>query len=192
MNGIERIIDKILGDAKSYAGNIIAEAQNDAGDIIQDAETHAQKIRTEARTRAEKEAQNISGRIKSASGLIERNRLLAAKTELIDRVFLLAKEKILNLNRDAYCDFLSALLSEAVLEMPDAHYLMSVNKKDRESAECCILRNNADIQLSDEAAAIEGGFILRRGDVETNCSLELIISGLRSSLESEIYKILFD
>ncbi len=192
MNGIEKIIDKILADAKSYADRVLSEAEAGAGDIITDAETAAAKLKTDARLRAEKEAENILGRVSSSSQLIERNCLLEAKSVLIDRTFETAKQKILNMDRNAYDTFLSSLLAEAVADVPDDKHIMSVNKKDRETAQRVIHESSADIILSDTDALIEGGFILRRGDVEINCSLELIISGLRDTLESEVYKALFN
>ena len=48
------------------------------------------------------------------------------------------------------------------------------------------------LTLSSKTAAIDGGVILRSGDVETNCSLALIFSELRERLESEVGRVLFE
>jgi V/A-type H+/Na+-transporting ATPase subunit E len=189
MNGIEKIIDKILTDAKKYAEGVAAEAAVTAGVIIADAETAAEKLKNDARLRAEKEAENVLQRSRSSAELIGRNRLLEAKSELIDRAFALAKQKILNLDNNEYSAFMSAMLAEAVV--PGGKYMMSVNKKDRETAKEVIIKSAADITLSDNDIDIGGGFILSCGDIETNCSVELIIAGLRGMLESEVYKTLF-
>ena len=42
-----------------------------------------------------------------------------------------------------------------------------------------------------DAAAIDGGLILRYGDIESNCSLELLFAGLRRELEGEVSHALF-
>lgn len=192
MNGIEKIIDKILADAKLYADRITSDAEANAGDIIADAETAAVKLKTEVRLRAEKEAEGILSRVRSSSEITERNFLLEAKSTLIDRAFVMAKQELISLDQNAYCAFLSSLLKDAVFDAPDSKYIMSVNKKDRDTAQRVINNSAADIILSDINADIEGGFVLRRGDIEINCSVELIIAGLRQTLESVVYKTLFN
>lgn len=191
MNGIEKIIDKILADAKKYADGVTAEAVTAAGVIVADAETAAEKLKTEARLSAEKKAESVLQRVRSSAELIERDRLLEAKSKLIDRAFETAKQKILNLKDNEYRAFLSAMIVLAVSDVPGGKYMMSVNKKDREAAKEIILNAPAAIILSDKDINIEGGFILRRGDIEINCSVELIVAGLRDTLESEVYKTLF-
>ncbi len=45
--------------------------------------------------------------------------------------------------------------------------------------------------VADEVVGIDGGLILRYGDIESNCSLKMIFAGVRDSLEGEISRILF-
>lgn len=47
------------------------------------------------------------------------------------------------------------------------------------------------LRVSDTAANIDGGFILRSGDIEYNCSLSALVAGYRSAHEAEIYRMLF-
>lgn len=47
------------------------------------------------------------------------------------------------------------------------------------------------VSLSAQTADIGGGFIIKVGDVEINCSIESIISRLRPQLEAQVAKILF-
>ena len=49
-----------------------------------------------------------------------------------------------------------------------------------------------ELVLADYVANIDGGVIIRYGDMEINCSLDMIFSRLRESLESEVNKILFN
>lgn len=191
MNGIQKIIDKILADARSYAERITTEAEKNAGDIIADAEAEAMKMKKNSRLNTEKEAENMIGRVRSSINLAERNRLLHEKSILIDRAFEMAKANIINLDQDAYCAFLSSLMSKAV-DAPNEKYTIMVNQRDRESIKRVISDSAFDITLSPSDADIEGGLILKRGDIETNCSLEILIAGLRETLESEIFRVLFD
>jgi Archaeal/vacuolar-type H+-ATPase subunit E len=48
------------------------------------------------------------------------------------------------------------------------------------------------LRAADNAADIDGGFILRSGDVEYNCSFSALMAGYRSEHEGEIYRMLFE
>lgn len=191
MNGIEKITGKILDEARDYAAKTEADAKTEAAGIIAEAEKAASGLIDEARLQAEKEARSMAERAGSSAGLAGRNTVLEAKNTLIDRAFDLAKQKILNLDRDSYGALLASLLAEAAADVPDGRYVMSVNAKDRETAQRVIDGAAVDVLLSDYDADIEGGFILRRGDIEINCSVEKIIGGLRRILESDVFKVLF-
>ena len=45
--------------------------------------------------------------------------------------------------------------------------------------------------MSENTANIDGGLILRYGDIESNCSLALMLKGIRESLEGQVGSILF-
>ena len=48
------------------------------------------------------------------------------------------------------------------------------------------------LRLSDRTANIGGGFILRYGDIESNCSFDLLFAELRQTLEIEVSRALFE
>ncbi|MCI5513777.1 MAG: V-type ATP synthase subunit E family protein [Clostridia bacterium] len=48
------------------------------------------------------------------------------------------------------------------------------------------------VKISDETANIDGGIILRYGNIELNCSISKMINGLRATLEGEIAKVIFE
>jgi len=47
------------------------------------------------------------------------------------------------------------------------------------------------LTLSDAAAAISGGLLLRKGAVEVNCALDSLVDMSRNSLDAEIAAVLF-
>ena len=49
----------------------------------------------------------------------------------------------------------------------------------------------AKLTLSDACADIDGGLVLRFGDVELNCSLAVLMAGVRRDLEGRVGEILF-
>ena len=48
------------------------------------------------------------------------------------------------------------------------------------------------VKISDETVNIDGGIILRYGNIELNCSISKMINGLRATLEGEIAKVIFE
>ena len=52
------------------------------------------------------------------------------------------------------------------------------------------LGKKTKISLADDVMTASGGFILRYGDMEVNCTLEILISMARPELESEVASIL--
>ena len=46
--------------------------------------------------------------------------------------------------------------------------------------------------LSADTARMDGGLILKYGDVETNCSLEVVFADVRERTEAEVSRMLFD
>lgn len=48
------------------------------------------------------------------------------------------------------------------------------------------------LKISDTPAPIDGGFILRSGNIEYNCSLSALVAGYRAAHEGEIYRMLFE
>ena len=46
--------------------------------------------------------------------------------------------------------------------------------------------------LSSDTAHIDGGLILKYGDVETNCSFEVVFADVRERTEAEVSRMLFD
>ena len=72
-----------------------------------------------------------------------------------------------------------------------------LNARDRESigaavtAQANTLLGAGKLSLSDKTGAFAGGLILRRGSIEANCTVELLVELCRSDMSAEIAKTLF-
>lgn len=90
---------------------------------------------------------------------------------------------------------------------PIERFEVLMNKKDRESCGAAVLTavkkryagsnrlpaGRLDrLVLSKNTLNIEGGLVLRYGDVESNCSFEMLFGQLRRELEAEVAGALFD
>ena len=220
MKGIDKITGRILADAKERARMTLEEAQSDCRNAAAEYAARAAAIREEIAERAMEEGEHIIARARSAAAMTRRNILLAAKSELLDQTFEAAKKQICDTDYGKYRELLVALLSCALLEQAKEEqksleygdevaefdtFEVLFNETDRarfgesviEGARRVTERRigaerAAKLRLSHECADIDGGLILRYGEVETNCSITVLLQEMRRELESRISAILFD
>lgn len=220
MNGLDRITDRILADAREKARGILEAAQNDCRRAAADYAAEGERIREEIAEQAMAESEDIIARSKSAVAMTRRDILMRARAEMLDAAFAAAKAHICDTDYGKYRELLVALLSSALIdqaqseqtaaEMGDEvtlpeHYEVFFNAQDAERFGRRIVddarrlterRIGADraekLRLAQECIAIDGGFLLRCGDAEIDCSISALLAGMRRDLEGRISKILFD
>lgn len=222
MTGLSKITDKILAEAQAEAAAIKKQAEAEAAQIMASYQKKAGELRRAAGSAAEREAAGIVSRAKSGAALAERNAMLQARADLVDRAFRRAHDEIRQLSEDKYLEFLTSLLlailkrvreeeriSREVYGEEDApatevyEILLCASdlEKYRKSLPEALRRRlignaNADLaeklHLSPKAADIDGGLILRCGDIEINASLSMLIDSVRATHEVRVSHILFD
>ena len=193
MTGTEKIIAHIERDAQQQADEILAEARSKCSEIREKYEKQAsdlyqEKIRAGvAACQAEEE-----GALRIANMEAKKTRL-AVKQEMVSKSFDLALEEIVSLPAEKYLPFLLSLLKGA---NPAGTEEIVLNARDRAAIGPQLLEAvNAlpgmAMTLSDETADMAGGLLLRRGNVETNCSAELLVEMTRSDLSASLAQVLF-
>ncbi len=220
MTGLERITEKILSDAKERARVILESAQEDCRAAAQSYAADAAEKREEIAARTMAEGEAIAARARAAAAMERRDILLAAKSAALDEVFLKAKKEITDTDFGKYRELLVALLSCALLDLASTERAsrelgdevadltrleVLMNEKDRERFGAAVLSGARRVTerkvgselislltLSDETADIEGGLILRAGDVEINCSLAVLLAEVRRDIEAKVAAILFE
>ena len=222
INGLNKITGKILSEAQAKADKILADAQAECDRINAEYAERADKIRSEISTEAEKGGMEYVARIRSTAATTKRNLLLQTKSDLIDGVFESVLEQTRNLELAKYNEILIGLLSAALLEqfeseatsrtlygeeealVPESYEIL-FNQRDRDRCGKLVIEGvkkhlagkvSADklsrLTLATQTANIDGGLVLRCGNVESNCSLSILFAQLRESLESEVARTLFD
>lgn len=220
MNGLERITYKILAEAKQEAQRIVATAEAEAAQIRADYAARADEIRATLSDEAQREGNDLIARAKAEAANRGRDRMLAVRSHMVDESFDSTLMSFRRLPVEKRVPFLSGLLAAAMLEELEAQknralfgdedeeqpscYEVLLNARDREAVGSAVLEDarkrlitkvDADrlerLVLSEQAAAIDGGLILRIGCVEINCSLEILFAQLREELEGEVSHALF-
>lgn len=191
MTSSEKILAEIRDGAQAEAEKIIADAENRAAEIIAaakaEAETEAEKIKAEA----EKKAELIINSGKSSAELLKRDTALKCRRELIEKALTAVTEAVMAYGDKDYFDFLLTLIKREKLCGKGEVYL-SAKDKNRDTAAFKSELNALDITLSDTFADINGGFILKYGDIQINGELSALIHEKRDVLTDELNKALFN
>lgn len=199
MAGIDNLKARLLEDDKKAAQAIENEALKKADEIIESSKRKAEDITKQMAEKAQRDGKDRKDRILSRAALNARNELLAAKQEAVEKILSSACDKIEKMTRDEYSLFLERMLLSNV-ETGDEEIIFDENDISRIDTSLVervnkILKEQGrrdNINISSERRSIGNGFILKRGEVEINCSINALIKSLREELEGEIATILFN
>ena len=220
MVGLEKITNQILSDAQAKADIIIGEAKAKCAQIEAELEAKKQQIDSSLEEEAVREGESIKMRAKSSIAKHKRDSLLALRATLLDKAFDEAKLAIINLDGEKYRELFSSLLAKVVCERVQSEedsmrlygediscgqYVLVMNKKDKDTYGKALIEQARravvgrlspeildKLVLSEKSVNISGGFIIKCGDVELNCSVDSIISEIRPRLEAEVAEVLFN
>lgn len=185
---IESITKRIEDEAKAYAEERRAEAEGLKKEILADAQTKADRIKADAKERADKESELLAERRESVAGLESRKMVLEAKQEIIRESFEKALDKLVDLDEADYIKFIENQLNAFGKE--GGEVLLNAEDKKKYGDKLAKLLSGG-LKLSEEAANIRGGFILRQGDISINCSLEKLLEDKKEEMVGEIAAKLF-
>ena len=191
MTSSEKILAGIAEESKTQADKINSDAEKQAADIIaaarEEAETDAEKIRAEA----EKKAELIISSGKSSAELLKRDTALNCRRGLIEKALNFVADTVNAYGDKDYFDFLLTLIKKEKLNGKGEVYL-SIKDKARDMAAFKSELSALDLTLSDTFADINGGFILKYGDIQINGELSALIHEKRDVLTDELNKALFN
>ena len=194
MKGTEKIIAHIQADAKSKADAILAAAEKQCEAIRADydkkaAQVYAEKVRT-----GTKACQDQVDSVQRIARMEAKKALLSVKQEMVAKSFEQAQELLTSLPEEQYVAFLAKLAARASVSGDEEIVL---NERDREAVgEAVVKAANAllkggKLSLSERTGSFAGGLILSRGNVEANCTAELLVELCRGEMSVEIADMLF-
>jgi vacuolar-type H+-ATPase subunit E/Vma4 len=191
----EKIIKKILEDAKAEADSILNEASHKAEEIKKQGAEKAKKSKEPILAEAERKAKQLTLSKLALAKLEARNTVLAAKREVLDSVFKMALEKLSSLEEKDYKKMLLRLLTklESAEEKEkekekEKEWEIIVPPQDRKLWDTFIEEANKKIKISE---TINKGFILKAKNYEIIASFEAVVKEAWEELEEEVAKTLF-
>jgi len=195
---VEKITEKILSDAAEEAGRIEREFADQIEQVRERRDRQVEEIRSQAKEEARRRAQDRFQKDIATAELELRKEVLARKQELIRKVFDQARERLLEMKGGARREFFLQLLLRTV-ESGDEEVIVS--RQDQALIDDTFLEQankqlegvgkKGRLRLSEAGRDLPGGFVLRQGKQETNCSLGALIHSIRQELEPEVAGRLF-
>ena len=196
MNGIEKIIDRISGDAQREMDEILSQARTQAQEITARYEAQAKAESEDILARGKKAAAERGERLASVAQLECRKAVLGAKQEVIEEAFSLALKKLLALPQEEYVALLADLAVEASATGSEK-LIFSQADRARLGKAVVVAANEklgakGNLTLSEETRPMEGGFVLSDGAVEVNCTFATLIRLQRGTLAGQVAGVLFE
>lgn len=185
MNDGTIIIDKIISTAKAEADEIIANADKSADEIIKKAERTAAELTEKAKADAEAETEKIRSKEISSAKTEAKKLMLAEKQSIINDIINEAYGRLTHLSEEEYKKTVSAMLKD----VPKEGCEIILSAKDKPVLGDTV--KNAGYVLSDESRDIDGGFIVKNGDIELNFSFSSILSVEQEEIRHMLAAILF-
>lgn len=192
----EQVVEKILADAKAEAEKL--KKQADEKEAAEQAKLNEQldEYGSQTKALADRLGNEKKLHLLAAARMDIAKEFLAEKSRILDEVFAQAQTQLQNLPDEQYRELIRNLMLEAV-ETGDEEVIL--DKDETRIDEKFIKQINqklgrgskGNLKLSKERQKLGGGFVLRRGKIKNNVSLDVLLARARKELEIELAKELF-
>lgn len=188
---VEGIIERIIADAKAQAKNITDEAEKQALTIDEDNWREAEDYFRRGRSRLEEQFRREAEREILSRRLAQRKTILQAKQDWMERAFSEAYKYLLEQSFDEYRQIVKNLIKK-VSTSKDEEIIFGI--KGEEGELCKIVdelnkENGAHFTMSGIRGDFPWGFIMRRGKVEVNLSIDSLFRYKRNDLEQKAWEL---
>lgn len=191
MSNADKILEHIKADCTKKIDSINAENEKACAEILAKAEKDAQKVSAEILAKAKVKTEQIKAASKSSAELAQRNALLKKRRQEINITFDAVLDYLLSLDDKNYFDILYKLAKK----LDGKTGIVLLNKKDltRIPSDFTkqLAKNGVNAEIGKTPVDIDGGFILKCGDIEENMSFSAMLSDKRDEIEDLINRTLF-
>ncbi len=195
MTGLEKIVKEIEDEARAEAAATLSKAKARAEEILAEAKATAKAESDKIDAATKQELADVENSRASALGLQRRQRTLQTKQEMLSETLDKALSELYELPEGAYFSLLVKLAANAaqpgegemLLSEKDRARLPASFEKDLAAA----LPEGRKLAIAQATRPIDGGFVLKYGDVEENCSFADMFDARREEFADKVQDILF-
>ena len=193
MNGIERILQRIQSEAQMEIDEILKKAREEADAIQNRYQMQAENESAELNLKKQKAAEEQEERLISVAQMESRKIILATKQEMVEKAYALALEKLCSMPEEQRISVLADLLVRASSSGRE-EVIFSPEDQPRVGKAAVKAANDASgkqLTLSSQTRLIKGGFILKDGNIEMNCTFDTLVRLQKTGTAGMVAKKLF-
>lgn len=192
MMSLADIKSKIEADAMNEAEEILGQFRAQADGILSEAKQESEKIDQKLQERIRYEENEVRKRKAIVADLEVRKLILGARRELIDLTFSKALDVLSSMPKKKYVAFMTKLLESPEVSGDEEIFLCRGEKLlDGEWLDEVNVRRKFNLILSQERIPGTGGFVLRKGRIDINCTWDVLLGWIKKDLEAEVVERLF-
>jgi V/A-type H+-transporting ATPase subunit E len=188
---VQGIIDRIMADAEREAGEIAEEAKRQAEAIRKDNEQDAQEYYEHHREMMDERFRKEMERAVLNRRLDQRKTILSRRQEWMDRAFDEALTRLVDQPLKDYQRLMMDLIAR-VSSTKDEEIVFGTKGTASEMKAVVSDLNRetgGSFSLAKERGEFSWGFILRKGKVETNMSIDSMFKYKRNDLEQKAWEL---
>jgi V/A-type H+-transporting ATPase subunit E len=188
---VQGIIDRIMADAEREADEIAKEAKRQAEAIRKDNEQDGQEYYDHRREVLDERYRKEMERAVLNRRLDQRKAILGRRQEWMDRAFDGARKKLVDQPFEVYQKLMKGLVLRAS-STHDEEVVFGAKGTDGE-VKAIVSDLNSEkgksFSLAKERGDFSWGFILRKGKVETNLSIDSMFKYKRNEMEQKAWEL---
>ncbi len=184
---VDKIVESINADAINTAQTIEQESKLRCEQILEAAKRRSDEKSAQLLSAGRTEGEQLKNRSLSVYALELRRNVLAVKRELIDEAFKAARDKAVSLGKEEYLKIVAALFAKLSLNGDET---VLISPADQHVDEGFIKSINPGLTLRRDDS-VKSGFVINRGGMYIDASIETVLSQLKSDMETTVANILF-
>lgn len=186
MSSEKKIIDKIVADAVAEKAQILEKSKKEADAVIQKAQEQSAKIMENEDVLSDAEAEKARGKEISGAEMEAKKMILATKQNCIKMALDRVKQKLSALSDEEYVNMIVAMMAAA-----EKGEEVIFSQKDKQNEALMSKMAEKNIVVSEETRELDGGFVVKKGEIEYNYSFEAILTVEKENIEQIAAEILF-
>lgn len=196
MSDIRKLTTKIVEDAQKKQAHLIEEAEKEIAKKERIKKQQLEKEVAAHLARYKKELQKELSLKVSDLHVKSRNRILAAKQQVLDELFADAKEQLQNITAEDFDAFVERKL--ALVQLTGTVELVFGSKSAPLVSETMIQRWQAQfepdltIQVAKETIPNRSGVVFKQGEVEFNFIFEALLESKEEELSYQLIAFIFN
>lgn len=195
MTGIDKICERISLQADEVCREILARAEEEVCAIREEGDRTAAAEADAILARGKAQATEREARLAGVAELEAKKLHLKTKQSMIDSAYDEALASLCAFPDDRRTKLLASLAAKGAVTGSERVICIA---SDRESIGDAVVKAANDIlgakgnlTLAEETSGAKGGVILAEGNMEINCTFEIILRQMHDDLSGEVAEILF-